>query len=99
MSNRERQVSALRTLGYCVRAYSPWFAKFEHAGLDPSEVDCRRLYIDNLAEKLERLADLVPDGTVSYSQVKAVIDELQDAGFWPDRLAVKAVACAFEQES
>jgi hypothetical protein len=98
MGDREQQVSALKTLEYCVRAYSPWFATFERAGLDPSEVDRRRLYIDSLAEKLERLADLVPEGTVSYSQVEAVIAELHDAGFYPDKLAIKTVANAFSQE-
>jgi hypothetical protein len=98
MGDCEQQVSALKTLEYCVRAYSPWFATFERAGLDPLEVDRRRLYIDSLAEKLERLADLVPEGTVSYSKVEAVIAELHDAGFYPDKLAIKTVANAFSQE-
>jgi hypothetical protein len=98
MSDREEQVSALKTLEYCVRAYSPWFAAFERNGLDPSEVERRRLYIDSLAAKLERLADHVPEGTVSYSEVEAVITELYDAGFYPDKLAINAVAHAFAQE-
>jgi hypothetical protein len=98
MGDRDHQASALRTLGYCVRAYSPWFAIIERNRLDPSEVDRLRLYIDSLAAKLERLADLLPDGAVTYSQVEAVIAELYNAGFYPDKLAVKTVVDSFEDE-
>jgi hypothetical protein len=98
MGDRDQQASAVRTLAYCVRAYSPWFVTIERNRLDPPEADRLRLYIDGLAAKLEHLAVLLPEGTVTYSQVEAVITELHDAGFYPDKLAIKTVAEAFEEE-
>jgi hypothetical protein len=67
--------------------------------LDSADVDRFQLYIDGLAAELERLADLVPEDTVTYSQVEAVIAELHRAGFYPDKLAVKSVLHAFADES
>jgi hypothetical protein len=99
MGDRDQQISALQTLGYCVKAYSPWFATIERDRLDPSEADRLRLYIDSLGAKLERLADVVPEGTVTYSQVEAVITELYDAGFYPDKLAITTVLHAFADEN
>lgn len=99
MGDRDQQISALKTLGYCVRAYSPWFAAIERDRLDPSEVDRLRLYIDSLAAKLERLAEVVPEGTVTSSQVEAVITELYDVGFYPDKLAITTVLHAFAHEN
>jgi hypothetical protein len=93
----QQQVIALRTLACAIRSYSPWFATFERGRLDPSEVDRRRLYIDGLAANLDRLAELVPDGGVSYAQVDAIMTELHNAGFYPDKLAVDAVAQAFAE--
>jgi hypothetical protein len=99
MGDRDQQVSALKALEYCVKAYSPWFAIIESHRLDPSEVDRLRAYIDGLAAKLERLAAVVPEGTVTYSQVEAVITELCDAGFYPDKTAITTVLHAFEDEN
>jgi hypothetical protein len=96
MGDRDHQASALKTLGYCVKAYSPWFVMIGR--LDASEAEQLRLHIDDLAAKLERLADLVPDGSVTYTQVEAVISELHDIGFYPDKMAVKSVESAFAQE-
>jgi hypothetical protein len=98
MGDHDQQVSALRTLAYCVRAYSPWFATIERDRLDPSEVERLRLYIDDLASKLECLADVVPEGTVTYTQVEAVINELHDVGFCPAKMAITAVLHAFADE-
>ena len=97
MRDREQQVTALKTLAHCIRSYSPWFATYERGGLDPSEVDRRRLYIDSLAANLDHLAELVPKGTISYGQVDAVMTELHNAGFYPDKLAVDTVVLAFAQ--
>jgi hypothetical protein len=99
MGDRDQQVSALRTLAYCVKAYCPWFAAIEANRLDPADVDRLQLYVDGLAAKLEHMADLVPEDTVPYSQVEAVIAELHGAGFYPDKLAVKTVLHAFADES
>jgi hypothetical protein len=98
MGNRDHQASALKTLGYCVRAYSPWFAMIESTRLDASEAERLRLHIDSLAAKLEGLAELVPEGRVTYREVEAIITELHDVGFYPARLAVKSVENAFAQE-
>jgi hypothetical protein len=97
MRDREQQVTALKTLAHCIRSYSPWFAAFERGRLDPSEVDCRRLHIDSLAANLDHLAELVPKGAISYGQVDAIMTELHNAGFYPDKLAVDTVVLAFAQ--
>jgi hypothetical protein len=99
MGDRDLQVSTLRTLACCVRAYCPWFAAIEANHLDSADVDRLQLYIDGLAAELERLADLVPEDTVTYIQVEALIAELHRAGFYPDKLAVKSVLHAFADES
>jgi hypothetical protein len=44
-----------------------------------------------MAEKLERLAEVVPEGTVTYSQIEAVLKELYGIGFYPPRLAITTV--------
>ena len=98
MGDRDQQMSALKSLGYCVRAYSPWFAAIERNRLSPSEVDHLRLYIEGLAEKLEHLAEIVTEGTVTYSQVEAVLKDLYDVGFYPAKLAVTTVLHAFADE-
>jgi hypothetical protein len=99
MGDRDRQVSTLKTLGYCIRAYSPWFVAIERDRLGPAEADCLRLYIDGLAENVERLADIVREGTVTCGQVEAIITELYDAGFYPPKLAITAVSQAFADEN
>jgi len=98
MGDRAQQMSALKSLGYCVRAYSPWFAAIERNRLNPSEVDHLRLYIDGLAEKLEHLAEIVTEGTVTYGQVEAVLKDLYDVGFYPAKLAITAVLHEFADE-
>jgi hypothetical protein len=99
MDDHDQQIFALKTLAYCVRAYVPWFATIERDRLDPSEMDSLRLYIDGLASKLEWLADIVPEGAVTYAQVEAVINELQDVGFYPPKVAIMAALHAFSNES
>jgi hypothetical protein len=99
MGDREEKVRALKTLAYCVRAYAPWFETIERHRLAPLETLHLRFYIDSLAAKFERLADVAEEGTVTHSQVEAVIAELHDAGFYPDRLAINSVAHAFAPES
>jgi hypothetical protein len=99
MDDRDWQISALKSLGYCVRAYSPWFAAIERNRLNPSDIDHLRLYIDGLAEKLEHLAEIVPEGTVTYSQVEAVLRDLYDVGFYPAKLAITTVLHAFADEN
>jgi hypothetical protein len=99
MGDRDEKIRALKTLAYCVRAYAPWFETIERHRLDPSEAAHLRLYIGNLAAKLERLADLAKEGTITSRQVEAVIAELRDVGFYPDKLAINAVAHAFAPEN
>jgi hypothetical protein len=99
MDHRDRQMSALKSLGYCVRAYSPWFAAIERNRLNPSDADYLRFYIDGLAEKLEHLAEIVPEGTVTYSQIEAILKDLYDVGFYPAKLAIRTVLHAFADEN
>jgi len=95
MGGGDQRQAALRTLEYCVRDYASWFATYERAGLDPSQAECRRLYIESLAAKLGRLAELIPEVIVSYDQVQSIITDLYNCGFYPDKQALSAVVHAF----
>src|SRR5262245_27392186 len=97
MGDRDQQVSALRSLGY-VRAYSPTFVAIECNRLNPLDTNRLRLYLAAMAEKVERLAEVVPEGTVTYSQIEAVLKELYGIGFYPPRLAITTVLHAFVNE-
>jgi hypothetical protein len=99
MGDRGDQMSALKSLGYCVRAYSPWFAAIERNRSNPSDVDDLCLYLDGLAEKLERMAEMVPEGIVTYSQIEAVLKDLYDVGFYPPKLAITTLLRAFADEN
>jgi len=41
---------------------------------------------------------IVTEGTVTYSQVEAVLKDLYDVGFYPAKLAVTTVLHAFADE-
>jgi hypothetical protein len=99
MDDRDWQRSALKSLGYCVRAYSSWFARIERNQLNSSDEDDLRLYNDGLAEKLEHLGEIVPEGTVTYSQIEGVLRDLYNVGFYPAKLAITNVLHAFAHEN
>ena len=51
------------------------------------------------AAALDSLADLVPSGSITYRHFEAVLDELREAGFWPENALVSEVGRAFHAVS
>jgi hypothetical protein len=93
----ERSASALRDLAQYVKNTSAISASVANGPKlrDPEDKAYRKNQIESLATELEKLADAVPLGSVTYNDVEAVLSKLQKFDAQPDNLLVSNVARAF----
>lgn len=97
----ETSISALKELAEAVgaltqeiRTHSWAFVRHGPQILSPSETTAREQKIVALAGEIDKLAENVPHGNVTYADVEAVLSRLREGGFSPDSLLVSNVARA-----
>jgi hypothetical protein len=90
----ETSVSALKELAQEIKNHSWAFVRSGQRMLSPPETAAREQRIVALAGKMEELAEKVPQNTVTYVDVDAVLSQLREVGFFPDNLLVNNVARA-----
>jgi hypothetical protein len=93
----EQCVSALNELAQYVRTNAGIFVTTGPKMLTPQETSARKQKIEELANQIKTLAIKVPDGTVNYEAVEAILKKLRELGFFPDNLLVSNLARAFER--
>jgi hypothetical protein len=84
----------IRALAREIRTHSWAFVRHGPQMPSPSETRAREQKIVTMAGEIDKLAESVPQGTVTYTDVEAVLSQLKEAGFVPDGLLVSNVARA-----
>jgi hypothetical protein len=86
-------VAALRELSDYVRRHSSLFVQDGPRSMTPEEVAEHKLRIDDVAIRIDALAERVKEG-VSFRDFESLLDELHHYGFYPENELVSAVALA-----
>jgi len=94
----DRRVAALKAVAEYTRHNADFFVTSIPQILDPETRGRHIEYIKALANQFDALADALSHGRGSYQEFEQTLDDLhRNAGFWPDRSLVSAVALAFEK--
>jgi histone H3/H4 len=90
----KERAQALKELSQEIKRHSELFVRDGPRMLTPSETNARRQQIEELATKIEKLADSGPRQNVTYRDVEKILEELRELGFFPDSLLVANAARA-----
>jgi hypothetical protein len=90
-----RRVAALRAVAEYTRQNAEFFVAPVTKILNPDERAAHVYRINMVAADLDALADAVAMTGVSYEDFEFILQQLRNAGFWPDNNLVSDVAQAF----